>query len=219
MAYSVYLKMGGRKYKLPVNPSEIKKTQKLNIEKYQVLGSGQVSIPSYRELWQYSFDCELPNKRVYYMESGAKADSDYYINMLKKAQKSKKSLRLIYSNGETDDESVTVLLESMTITEKAGEEGDKYLSLSFLEHREPSRKYKAVVTPQATVKQPEETPPQNPAVAESRTYTVQKGDSLWKIAKQFYGSGSQYSKIAAANPGIKNPNLIYPNQVLTIPSA
>ena len=30
MSYSVYLKISGKKYKLPVNPEQIKKTQKLN---------------------------------------------------------------------------------------------------------------------------------------------------------------------------------------------
>ena len=37
MSYSVYIKYRGKNYKLPVNPEEIKKTQKLNVEKYQVL--------------------------------------------------------------------------------------------------------------------------------------------------------------------------------------
>ena len=50
------------------------------------------------------------------------------------------------------------------------------------------------------------------------TYTVKKGDCLSVIAKKFYGSGlkTYYMKIANAN-GISNPNLIYPNQVFTIP--
>ena len=39
MAYSVYFKYGGKKYKLPVNPEEIKRTRNLNVETYQVLGS------------------------------------------------------------------------------------------------------------------------------------------------------------------------------------
>lgn len=52
----------------------------------------------------------------------------------------------------------------------------------------------------------------------SDTYTVVKGDCLWKIASKFYGSGSQYTRIYNANKDkIKNPNLIYPGQVLTIP--
>lgn len=49
-----------------------------------------------------------------------------------------------------------------------------------------------------------------------QTYTVKAGDTLWAIAKRFYGDGSQYKKIASAS-GIANPNKIYPGQVLTIP--
>ena len=120
MSYSVYLKISGKKYKLPVNPEEIKKTQKLSIEKYQVLKSGQVSVPKFPE-----FSCELPHQEVHYMESGSRADPDRYIRAITKAQRKKKPVQLIYSNGETDDESVKVLIESCTITEKAGEEGDK----------------------------------------------------------------------------------------------
>lgn len=49
-------------------------------------------------------------------------------------------------------------------------------------------------------------------------YTVVKGDCLWNIAKKFYGSGNQYSRIYNANRDkIKNPNLIYPGQVFIIP--
>lgn len=52
----------------------------------------------------------------------------------------------------------------------------------------------------------------------SDIYVVVKGDSLWKIAKKFYGSGAQNTRIYNANKDkIKNPNLIYPGQVLTIP--
>ena len=219
MSYSVYLKISGKKYKLPVNPEEIKKTQKLSIEKYQVLKSGQVSVPKFPELWTYEFSCELPHQEVHYMESGSRADPDRYIRAITKSQKKKKPVQLIYSNGETDDESVKVLIETCTITEKAGEEGDKYLSLSFVQYKAPSKKYVAVVTPAATVAQPQTPQPENPAVEQGKTYTVQKGDTLWKIAKQFYGNGIQYPKIVSANSDkIKNPNLIYPGQTFSIPS-
>ena len=139
MSYSVYIKYRGKNYKLPVNPEEIKKTQKLNVEKYQVLGSGQVSVPSYQALYEYSFECELPHHEMHYMEPGGRADPDWYLSMLTNAQKRKKPVRLIYSNGMTDDESTEVLVESCTVVEKSGEEGDKYLSLSFLQYREPQK--------------------------------------------------------------------------------
>lgn len=45
-------------------------------------------------------------------------------------------------------------------------------------------------------------------------YTIQAGDSLWKIAVKFQVG---ISELIAANPQIANPSLIYPNQVITIP--
>jgi len=54
--------------------------------------------------------------------------------------------------------------------------------------------------------------------ASGRTYTVVKGDSLSKIAKQFYGNAGDWKKIYEANKDlIKNPDLIYPGQTFRIP--
>lgn len=49
-----------------------------------------------------------------------------------------------------------------------------------------------------------------------RTYTVVPGDTLWGISELYYGTGTRYPEIAAAN-GIENPNLIFPGQVFIIP--
>ena len=220
MSYSVYFKYGGKKYKLPVNPEEIKRSRELNIENYQVLGTGQVSVPSYYNLEEFSFEAEFPSQDYHYMNSGARADADYYEKMFRKAQKNMKPVRFIASNDITDDISVMVLVKSVEAVEKAGEEGDKYLSIKLQEYKAPGKRYVAIQTVAATVKQEDtaaatET---NPAVTENKTHTVQSGDTLWGIAKKYYGNGGQYTKIASANPDIKNPNLIYPGQVLSIPA-
>ncbi|WP_117160688.1 SafA/ExsA family spore coat assembly protein [Paraliobacillus sp. X-1268] len=47
------------------------------------------------------------------------------------------------------------------------------------------------------------------------TYTVQPGDSMWRIAVK-YQIG--VTEIIEANPSIDNPDLIYPNQKITIPT-
>lgn len=46
-------------------------------------------------------------------------------------------------------------------------------------------------------------------------YTVREGDTLWAIAGKYLGSSTKYPQIASEN-NIKNPNLIYPGQVLKI---
>lgn len=53
------------------------------------------------------------------------------------------------------------------------------------------------------------------AVFAQTTYTVQKGDTIWKIASR---NQVGMSEIIAANPQIKNPDLIYPGQKITIPT-
>lgn len=53
--------------------------------------------------------------------------------------------------------------------------------------------------------------------ADSQSYSVQAGDTLWDIAERVYGDGAQYQRIADAS-GITNPDLIFPGQVLTIPT-
>lgn len=69
--------------------------------------------------------------------------------------------------------------------------------------------------------------PRNPAapatgadavVAEVQSVTVQRGDSLWRISQKLLGNGLRYTQIYAANSTqIRNPSLIYPNQILVVP--
>ena len=60
-------------------------------------------------------------------------------------------------------------------------------------------------------------PPQRPA-EQVRTYTVVSGDSLSKIAKREYGDATKWQAIFEANRDkLKDPDRIYPGQVLTLP--
>jgi len=60
-------------------------------------------------------------------------------------------------------------------------------------------------------------PPQ-PPTPQSKTYTVAAGDSLSKIAKQFYGNANEYNKIFEANRDVLNdPNMVKVGQTLVIP--
>lgn len=47
-------------------------------------------------------------------------------------------------------------------------------------------------------------------------YTVQKGDTLWKISSVQYGDGKQWQKICSANPGL-SPSSLQAGQTIVIP--
>ncbi len=56
------------------------------------------------------------------------------------------------------------------------------------------------------------------------SYTVKKGDTLWGLAKKYYGSGGKYRKIYNANKSaskgfdkISNPNVLKPGMKIKIP--
>lgn len=59
-----------------------------------------------------------------------------------------------------------------------------------------------------------------PVVPKKRTHIVRPGDTLWKIACDYYGKGWLWTKIYEENKNhIANPNVIRPLQILTIPVA
>ncbi|MEM1435126.1 MAG: peptidoglycan-binding protein LysM [Pseudomonadota bacterium] len=52
----------------------------------------------------------------------------------------------------------------------------------------------------------------------TRYYEIQKGDTLYAIAKEFYGNGMKYPEIFEANREvIEDPDKIYPGQKIRIP--
>jgi 5'-nucleotidase len=60
------------------------------------------------------------------------------------------------------------------------------------------------------------TPTAPTAASNGNSYTVQKGDTLYGIARQRYGDGKQWQKIASANPGV-SPSSLKVGQTILIP--
>ena len=57
-----------------------------------------------------------------------------------------------------------------------------------------------------------------PVAGDNRRLTVVRGDNLWNIARAHYGEGLRFTVIFDANKGqIRDPNLIYPGQIFSLP--
>jgi nucleoid-associated protein YgaU len=113
-----------------------------------------------------------------------------------------RTLGITIQNGQ-----VTVRGDTVTITGTADDAAEKEKAILVL----GNTKGVAHVDDQIQIAQ------QAPQ-AQSQFYTVQSGDTLSKIAGQFYGDANRYSAIFEANkPMLKDPDEIYPGQVLRIP--
>ncbi len=216
--YAVYFDFDDKTYRLPVNPEQIEIVYNQANETYEVLRLGQIVVPAYMELREYSFEFELPREVRSYVETPNKFKlPDYYLYQFGVWRNAKKPIRFIASNGIDSDINVLVLIEELTVTEKAGEEGDKYVSLKLREYREYGKAMAQVNTKNGK-KLLSSKSQANPK--STGYYVVKSGDSLWAIAKKYYGNGAKCNIIYNANKDkIKNPNLIYPGQKLKIPNS
>jgi hypothetical protein len=214
-SYSMFFDYNNKTYRLPVNPEQIEISSTMAIEKYEILKSGQIAVPTHMELKEYSFEAEFPHEVCHYIEIPNEfKNADYYLVLFEKWRLKQEPVRFIASNGICDDINTLVLMEELTIIEKAGEEADKYIKFKLLEYN-PYGKQPAYVVNKRKVKQMSV---KNINPKSSGYYVVKLGDSLWAIAKKYYGSGAKYTRIYNANKDkIKNPALIYPGQKLTIP--
>lgn len=84
--------------------------------------------------------------------------------------------------------------------------GDLYYNLTLIEYKEPN------VLNAVKESREKET---NKEIKNVKTYKVKSGDTLYNIAKKFYGDGNRYMELAEKN-GISNPNFILDGQELKL---
>lgn len=222
MAYNFYIDG----VLLPVTPSKLQLKINNANKKIILINEGEVNLLKSPSLTDIEFDVLLPNQNYpFAVYPNGYQPSVFYTEKLKELKKGKKSFQFKVTrttpNGKmlfTND--ITVSLESYTLKEDAKNYGmDVLASIKLKEFKKfETTVFKVKEDKKVAKKVTQNNSEGSPAQNKPKTYTVVKGDSLWKIAKQFYGDGSKYTKIYNANKDkVKNPNLIYPGQVLTIP--
>lgn len=223
MAYIIYFDIEGKQYPFPVNPEELTIGQKQAVEEYEIIKLGKIAVPGDMELTTYSFEAEFPSKPYSYVNTpkGFKP-ANFYVDMFNQCRKNKTQIRFVASN-EYSSISELVIIESMGVVEKAGEEGDYYISFSLIQFVPYfMREVKVgVSTTDNNTALVEGSKPRsgNPPTPPNNSYVVMKGDTLWSIAKKYLGDGGKYMEVYQANKSIigSNPNLLKVGQKLTIP--
>lgn len=209
---------------LPIAPQKLTVKIKGNNKTLTLINEGDINFLRAPGLTEITFDAVLPMLGQYSFANGYRRP-DSYLNKLESLMTDKEPFRFLVSRVSPSGRllygtNMKVSLENYTVTEDATKGPDVTVSITLKQYISYSTKTVTVVKPE-----PEKKPVvqqkkkrETSSAPKVKTYTVKSGDCLWNIAKKYYGNGAQYTKIYNANKGkIKNPNLIYPGQVLTIP--
>lgn len=195
----------GQALTLPVTPKSYPMAAGRAVERLDMAQTGQIALPGLQSLFSEQLEFELPARAYPYLTASAVPEPSYYIDLLTAWSRDANVCRYIVSGTDINS---PVLLGPLSYGESDGT-NDVQCKLPLYEYRFLDEARVETVTQNSG--RSVETPPQT-----AGSYTVVKGDSLWAICKKFYGDGSLAYKLATAN-GIKNPNLIYPGQALTLP--
>ena len=220
MAYEFYL----GKMLCPVAPSKLDTKIKGKNKTLTLINEGEVNILKMAGLTDITFDLLLPNVKYPFAtyKSGFK-NAKYFLDEIERLKVSQKPFQFIvtrtFPNGKLlFDTNMKVSLEDYTIKESAKEGFDSIVSIKLKQYKDYGTKVAKITSETKVAVEENRASEDAPSSKLPTTYTVKSGDCLWNIAKEFYGNGSKYNLIFNANKDkIKNPNLIYPNQVLTIP--
>lgn len=204
---------------LPVAPSSLKVKIRSQNKTITLMNQGEVNLLKSPGLTEVEFEALLPNLSYTF---GGGQGAEYYLGKLESLKVGKRHFQFIVSRTTPGGRllystNLTVALEDYEIQEDAEKLGfDSSVKVSLKQWKEYGVKTVEVKeeTKEASVSQTRDTS----TAPQPKTYTVKPGDCLWNIAKQYTGNGQDWNAIYNANRDkIKNPNLIYPGQVLTIP--
>lgn len=224
MAYYFYL----GKMLCPVAPSKMQLKISNQNKTMTLINEGEINILKTPGLTEISFDILLPNVKYPFAvyKSGFK-NAKHFMGKLEKFKTEKKPFQFIVTrmlpNGKMlFNTNMKVSLEDYKPVEDASEGFDVIVSITLKQYRKFATKTCKIKKKGSSKKKSASTKTTRETTkdtSKNQSYKVVKGDCLWNIAKKFYGDGSEYIVIYNANKDkIKNPNLIYPGQVLTIPA-
>ena len=193
-----------------------------------LINEGEVNIIKTKGLREFSFEFLLPFQNYSFAAVSKAKKQKSYLDKLNQLKINKRPFQFVVKRPKGFKTNIKVTLEDLNITEDAQEGRDIKVSVTLKEYRHYGTKKVVFVQPPAPAagETNQEEKKEEAKITENRdastaqkpkTHIVKRGDTLWGLAKKYYGNGSLYPKIVSANPKIKNPNLIIDGWELVIP--
>lgn len=199
-----------RKIELAVNPDECSITDTVNHTKTTVDQLGEVLLTGKRGLKSVTINTFLPDRKSPFYDG---ADIDEIIKLVERWKKNGAALRIIFSKPKFN---IRVKMNSDSLTLKEGQR-DVYIDWKFTEYKNISVPTVESIQGLINVTDPALLPrTEEAAPVTGGAEAVKSGTTLWALAVKYYGDGSQWTKISAANGNI-DPKKLQEGMTLTIP--
>ncbi len=206
----VYLSANGdtEGFRLPINPEQINVKRAGDGEKFKIAKLGSVNVPKAPDLQEFELESFFPAHETHYSEVDFQ-EPQSYIDKLNRWQESKDPIRYIYVNGSFSiNEMVTI--ENFEYSESYGTEDVDY-SLELMKYVDFGPKKLIIEKPKPDKKAPPKVTAQKKPSRQTKkpipqTYSLVKGDSLWKVTQKYTGKGANYKKLQSLN-GIKDSQI------------
>lgn len=222
MDYKMYLGInnGEEGFTLPVLPEKIDLNESGDNKTYDIINLGEINTINLPKLTEISFEGFFPKNKGPYVSSEQLFEPSFYISKIKEWRENRQNIRFIFAGGPLEINDLFTI-ENLKLTEKGGEVGDIYYSIELKKYRPYAAKKVTIISNANTTNKSvtiKASVPRPSSKANSKTYTVIKGDTLWKIAKKYLNDGGRWREIYNLNKSImKNPDTIHPGQVLKLP--
>lgn len=196
-------------FRIPVNPPELPFKFAANGEEFGIATTGTVNVPKPMKLPEVAFSSFFPAADTHYAETQF-VEPKKYIDQITKWMAEETVIRFIYVGGSFSINDL-VTIESFEPKDQFGTADvdysisfKKFVPFGFKKMELVKKKTEAVQSvdkkpPEQVVKK--EAPRENPKTV-PQTYSLVKGDSLWKVAQKYTGNGNNYAALAKLN-GIK----------------
>ena len=131
----IWLKFGGIKFRLPVNPKELTVDSSAPADTFSILGFGQIGIPQYRNLQKVTFQSFFPGSTDDPFTLIIAQKPKYYVDILRTALDEAQIGRLIIKRPGRLHLNIRVVVKSFKTTDTGGEPFDMPYSLELQEYR------------------------------------------------------------------------------------
>lgn len=232
--YIFYFQNGSDLITLPITPGELKISSGSKNKVITLISEGDINILKSPSLTEIEFEARFPMRK--YPFSREPLTFEEYLSKFEAIKTKKIPVRFIVARStprgdRTWSTNMLVSLEEVELVENADEGDDVLVSFKLKQYREYNVKQIKIPSANPDTTSTSDTPRSDDnRTGETKTHRVESGDTLWAIAKYYYGDGSKYTLIYNANADTlnavaqqhgkessSNGHWIYPGTELVIP--